>query len=139
MTNQFFDNVNWENLDILIIDLPPGTGDIQLTLAQKLALDGMLMVTTPQKIALEDVRKGSEMFKKVNVPILGVIENMSYLENGNEKLYPFGKGGGEELSKNLGVEFIGSLPLYDSVSKYSEDGKLLEYYAWTQPVFTDGR
>ena len=65
LTNQFFDNVNWENLDILIIDLPPGTGDIQLTLAQKLALDGMLMVTTPQKIALEDVRKGSEMFKKV--------------------------------------------------------------------------
>ena len=77
LTNQFFDNVNWRNLDILIIDLPPGTGDIQLTLAQKLALDGMLMVTTPQKIALEDVRKGSEMFKKVNVPILGVIENMS--------------------------------------------------------------
>ena len=77
LTNQFFDNVNWKDLDVLVIDLPPGTGDIQLTLAQKLALDGILMVTTPQKIALEDVRKGSEMFKKVNVPILGIIENMS--------------------------------------------------------------
>ena len=77
LTNQFFDNVDWKCLDILVIDLPPGTGDVQLTLAQKLAIDGMLMVTTPQKIALEDVRKGSEMFKKVNVPILGVIENMS--------------------------------------------------------------
>ena len=77
LTNQFFDNVDWKSLDILVIDLPPGTGDVQLTLAQKLAIDGMLMVTTPQKIALEDVRKGSEMFKKVNVPILGVVENMS--------------------------------------------------------------
>ena len=77
LTNQFFDNVDWGDLDILVIDLPPGTGDIQLTLAQKLALDGILMVTTPQKIALEDVRKGSEMFKKVNVPILGIVENMS--------------------------------------------------------------
>ena len=77
LTNQFFDNVAWQNLDVLVVDLPPGTGDVQLTLAQKLALDGMLMVTTPQKIALEDVRKGSEMFKKVNVPILGVVENMS--------------------------------------------------------------
>ena len=69
------------------------------------------------------------MSKKVNSSIIGVIENMSYLENGSQKLYPFGKGGGEELSKNLGVEFIGSLPLYDSVSKYSEDGKLLEFGA----------
>ena len=77
LTNQFFDNVDWKDLDILIIDLPPGTGDIQLTLAQKLALDGIIMVTTPQKIALEDVRKGSEMFKKVNVPISGIVENMS--------------------------------------------------------------
>ena len=77
LTNQFFDNVDWKDLDILVIDLPPGTGDIQLTLAQKLALDGIVMVTTPQKISLEDVRKGSEMFKKVNIPILGVVENMS--------------------------------------------------------------
>ena len=79
LTNQFFDNVDWKDLDFLIIDLPPGTGDIQLTLAQKLSLDGIVIVTTPQKISLEDVRKGSEMFKKVNVPILGIVENMSAL------------------------------------------------------------
>ena len=79
LTNQFFDNVDWGTLDFLIIDLPPGTGDIQLTLAQKLSLDGVIMVTTPQEISLEDVRKGSEMFKKVNVPILGIVENMSKL------------------------------------------------------------
>ena len=79
LTNQFFDNVDWKDLDFLIIDLPPGTGDIQLTLAQKLSLDGIVIVTTPQKISLEDVRKGSEMFKKVNVPILGIVENMSTL------------------------------------------------------------
>ena len=86
LTNQFFDNVAWQSLDVLVVDLPPG-GDVQLTLAQKLALDGMLMVTTPQKIALEDVRKGSEMFKKVNVPILGVVENMSnFLLEGKNKI-----------------------------------------------------
>ncbi len=79
LTNQFFDNVDWGELDFLIIDLPPGTGDIQLTLAQKLSLDGAIIITTPQQISLEDVRKGSEMFKKVNVPIIGIIENMSKL------------------------------------------------------------
>jgi len=79
LTNQFFDNVDWGELDFLIIDLPPGTGDIQLTLAQKLSVDGVIIITTPQQISLEDVRKGSEMFKKVNIPILGIIENMSKL------------------------------------------------------------
>tara|TARA_B100001142_G_scaffold318408_1_gene360518 strand:- start:1713 stop:2822 length:1110 start_codon:yes stop_codon:yes gene_type:complete len=77
LTNQFFDNVDWGDLDYLVIDLPPGTGDIQLTLAQKLSLDGIVMVTTPQELSLQDVRKGSEMFRKVNVPILGIVENMS--------------------------------------------------------------
>ena len=93
LTNQFFDNVDWGELDFLIIDLPPGTGDIQLTLAQKLSLDGAIIVTTPQEISLEDVRKGSEMFKKVNVPIIGIIENMSkllisgkFINKGNQEL-----------------------------------------------------
>ena len=119
----------WGDLDYLIVDFPPGTGDVQISMSQKLKLDGTLIITTPQLLSLKDVIRGINMFIKVNVPILGVVENMSYLENGNEKLYPFGKGGGEELSKNLGVEFIGSLPLYDSVSKNSEDGKLLEFGA----------
>ena len=77
LTIQFFDNVDWGDLDYLVIDLPPGTGDIQLTLAQKMSLDGIVMVTTPQELSLQDVRKGSEMFRKVNVPILGIVENMS--------------------------------------------------------------
>ena len=77
MTQQFFDNVNWGDLDFLFIDLPPGTGDIQLTLVQKIALSGAIIVTTPQDLSLIDVEKGSDMFRKVNVPILGVVENMS--------------------------------------------------------------
>ena len=78
LTNQFFDNVDWGELDFLILDLPPGTGDIQLTLVQKIALSGVIIITTPQDLAHKDVQKGSDMFKKVNTPILGVIENMSY-------------------------------------------------------------
>ena len=77
LTSQFFDNVDWGELDYLVVDLPPGTGDIQLTLTQKISLDGVIMITTPQELSLKDVRKGSDMFKKVNVPILGIIENMS--------------------------------------------------------------
>tara|TARA_Y100001960_G_scaffold74301_1_gene79118 strand:- start:821 stop:1369 length:549 start_codon:yes stop_codon:yes gene_type:complete len=77
MTNQFFDDVDWGELDYLVLDLPPGTGDIQLTLVQKIALTGAIIITTPQDLALEDVRKGADMFKKVNTPVLGVVENMS--------------------------------------------------------------
>jgi len=88
MTQQFFDNVEWGELDYLILDLPPGTGDIQLTLVQKIALTGALIITTPQDLSLVDVRKGSDMFKKVNVPLIGVIENMSnYILKGNIKNY----------------------------------------------------
>ena len=77
MTQQFFDNVDWDELDYLIVDLPPGTGDIQLTLVQKIYLTGAIIVTTPQDLSLVDVRKGSDMFNKVNVPVIGVVENMS--------------------------------------------------------------
>ena len=77
MTEQFFQDVQWGDLDVMILDLPPGTGDVQLTLTQKLKISGAVIVTTPQDIALADVRKGADMFKKVNTPILGVIENMS--------------------------------------------------------------
>ena len=78
MTQQFFDNVDWGELDYLILDLPPGTGDIQLTLVQKIALNGAIIITTPQDLAHQDVKKGSDMFRKVNTPVLGVIENMSF-------------------------------------------------------------
>ena len=124
---QFLYEVLWQDVDILLIDMPPGTGDVSISLSQFLNLYETIIVTTPQSNATTVAERAGIMSKKVNSSIIGVIENMSYLENGNEKLYPFGTGGGEELSKNLGVEFIGSLPLYDSVSKYSEDGKLLEF------------
>ena len=78
LTHQFFDNVDWGNLDFLILDLPPGTGDIQLTLVQKIALSGAIIVTTPQDLAHQDVKKGSDMFNKVNTPVIGVVENMSF-------------------------------------------------------------
>ena len=126
---QFLYEVLWQDIDILLIDMPPGTGDVSISLSQFLNFYETIIVTTPQSNATTVAERAGIMSKKVNSSIIGVIENMSYLENGNEKLYPFGKGGGEELSKNLGVEFIGSLPLYDSVSKYSEDGKLLEFGA----------
>ncbi len=126
---QFLYEVLWQDIDILLIDMPPGTGDVSISLSQFLNFYETIIVTTPQSNATTVAERAGIMSKKVNSSIIGVIENMSYLENGSEKLYPFGKGGGEELSKNLGVEFIGSLPLYDSVSKYSEDGKLLEFGA----------
>ena len=125
----FTQKVNWKDLDFIIVDMPPGTGDVQMALARLLPQAEMMVVTTPAVSAQKVAVRVADMARRSHMPILGVIENMSYLENGNEKLYPFGKGGGEELSKNLGVEFIGSLPLYDSVSKYSEDGKLLEFGA----------
>ena len=136
MTEQFFRDVEWGNLDYLILDLPPGTGDIQLTLTQKLQLSGALIITTPQDIALADVRKGADMFTKVNTPVLGVIENMSgfilegevdeissfltinnekiKLEKGgkfNHRIDLFKSGGGVEESKRLGVPLLGAIPI----------------------------
>ena len=93
---QFAENVEWGDLDVLLIDLPPGTGDAQLSLAQILPLDGAIIITTPQKAAMDVARRGARMFEKVNVPILGVVENMSYLLNPDtqEKSFLFGQGGG---------------------------------------------
>lgn len=109
---QFAENVNWGPLEFLIIDLPPGTGDAQLSLTQTLPLDGALIVTTPQKIASEVALRGARMFEKVNVPILGVIENMSGLEDGrpsNDAL--FGNGGGEMTSNALKTQLLGQIPI----------------------------
>jgi ATP-binding protein involved in chromosome partitioning len=112
---QFLYEVLWQDIDILLIDMPPGTGDVSISLSQFLNFYETIIVTTPQSNATTVAERAGIMSKKVNSSIIGVIENMSYLENGSEKLYPFGKGGGEELSKNLGVEFIGSLPLYEEM------------------------
>jgi len=112
-TQQFLRQVEWGNLDYLILDLPPGTGDIQLTIVQTVTLAGAILVTTPQEVALIDVRKAASMFGKVNVPILGLIENMSYfLCPSDGKRYDiFGSGGGTREAKRLGVPLLGEIPI----------------------------
>jgi ATP-binding protein involved in chromosome partitioning len=112
-TQQFLRQVDWSGLDYLILDLPPGTGDIQLTVVQTVALTGAVIVTTPQEVALIDARKASSMFSKVNVPVLGIIENMSYfLSPSDGKRYDiFGSGGGEREAARLKVPLLGALPL----------------------------
>ena len=124
MTQQFFDDVVWGELDYLILDLPPGTGDIQLTLVQKLALTGAVIVTTPQKLALLDVKKGADMFRKVNTPVLGVIENMTHFlcPHCNEVSEIFPGTGGEEESKRLGVPLLGKIYLSPEIAQSADDG-----------------
>ncbi len=112
-TQQFLRQVEWGELDYLVLDLPPGTGDIQLTIVQTVALAGAIIVTTPQEVALIDARKAATMFEKVNVPVLGLIENMSYfLCPGDGKRYDiFGSGGGEREAKRLRVPLLGQIPI----------------------------
>jgi ATP-binding protein involved in chromosome partitioning len=112
-TQQFLRQVEWGELDYLVLDLPPGTGDIQLTIVQTVALGGAVIVTTPQEVALIDARKAATMFEKVNVPVLGLIENMSYfLSPSDGKRYDiFGSGGGEREAKRLRVPLLGQIPI----------------------------
>ena len=118
----FVNNVNWSSLDYLIIDMPPGTGDALITFSQELEIDGAIIVTTPQKLSVNDAMRGIEMFKKTNVPILGVIENMSYLiDENNSKKFIFSKGGGETISKNQNIKLLGQIPIHESISKSSDD------------------
>lgn len=121
---QFSENVDWGELDVLLIDLPPGTGDAQLSLAQILPLDGIVLVTTPQKAAVDVARRGARMFEKVNVPILGVVENMSYLEDedSQKKSYLFGQGGGAETARVLQTGFLGEIPLHEEVRMGGDHG-----------------
>jgi ATP-binding protein involved in chromosome partitioning len=112
-TQQFLRQVDWGELDFLVLDLPPGTGDIQLTIVQTVALSGAVIVTTPQEVALIDARKAATMFEKVNVPVLGIVENMSYfLSPSDQKRYDiFGSGGGEREAKRLRVPLLGQIPI----------------------------
>jgi len=121
---QFLSDVAWGELDYLIIDLPPGTGDAQLSLAQSLPLSGGVIVTLPQMVSVEDAARGLAMFNELNVPILGVIENMSYLEMPDgTRMEVFGRGGGEMLAQNEGVPFLGAIPMDPAVRKGGDDGK----------------
>jgi ATP-binding protein involved in chromosome partitioning len=122
---QLLKDTRWRDLDYLVVDLPPGTGDIQLTLAQKVPVTGAVIVTTPQDIALIDARKGLKMFEKVGIPILGVVENMSYHECpkcGHES-HIFGTGGAERMCKDYGTELLGQLPLAESIRSQADSGK----------------
>jgi ATP-binding protein involved in chromosome partitioning len=121
---QFLSDVEWGELDYLIVDLPPGTGDAALSLTQSLPLSGGVIVTLPQQVSLEDARRGMEMFRQLNVPILGVVENMSYLElPDGTRMDIFGTGGGERLAKEGGVPFIGTIPIDARVRSGGDSGK----------------
>jgi ATP-binding protein involved in chromosome partitioning len=123
--SQLLTQTLWQDLDYLIIDMPPGTGDIQLTLSQKVAVDGAVIVTTPQDIALLDAKKGIEMFGKVHVPVLGIVENMAVhicSECGHQE-HLFGKGGGERIAADYGVPLLGALPLSLNIRQRSDEGR----------------
>ncbi|TAK12899.1 MAG: iron-sulfur cluster carrier protein ApbC [Anaerolineae bacterium] len=120
---QFTQDVNWGHLDYLVVDLPPGTGDAQLSLAQTVSVTGGVIVTLPQAVSLEDARRGLEMFRQLSIPILGVVENMSYLElPDGSRMDIFGSGGGEKMAAEAGVDFMGGIPLDPNVRVGGDNG-----------------
>ncbi|MCE2969139.1 MAG: iron-sulfur cluster carrier protein ApbC, partial [Burkholderiales bacterium] len=122
---QLLGQTNWQEVDYLVVDMPPGTGDTQLTLAQQVPVTGALIVTTPQDIALIDARKGLKMFEKVNVPILGIVENMAVhvCSNCGHAEHIFGEGGAAKMSADYGVEVLGSLPLDIRIREQTDSGR----------------
>ena len=130
MVKGFLGNVAWGELDSLVVDLPPGTGDASLTLAQSVQLTGAVIVTTPQQVALSDVRKSITMFERLRVPVLGIVENMSYYANPGtgDRTYVFGRGGGKALSEELGLRLLGEIPLSPAVCAAGDAG---------EPIFLD--
>lgn len=123
---QFLNEVEWGELDYMVLDLPPGTGDIQLTLVQTVPLTGAVIVSTPQNVALDDARKGVAMFKKVNVPVLGIVENMAYFipeDMPDKKYHIFGKHGARDLAERIGTNFLGEIPLEQAVRESGDNGR----------------
>jgi ATP-binding protein involved in chromosome partitioning len=121
---QFFRDARWESLDYLIVDMPPGTGDVALSLSQTVPVAGSIVVTTPQKVSLADTRRAVAMYKKLNIPPIGLIENMSYFACPNcaHESDIFGHGGGERLAEELGIPFLGRLPIYQPIREGSDSG-----------------
>jgi ATP-binding protein involved in chromosome partitioning len=121
---QFFREVRWENLDYLVIDLPPGTGDVVLSLSQTVSVAGAIVVTTPQQVSLADSRRALAMYKKLNIPALGIVENMSYFvcPSCSHEADIFGHGGGERLAGEVGVPFLGRVPIYQPIREGSDKG-----------------
>jgi ATP-binding protein involved in chromosome partitioning len=125
VVQQFLRSVRWGELDYLIVDLPPGTGDVQLSLVQSVVITGAVLVTTPSIVALADVRKAIEMFRQVHVDILGVVENMSYFScpHCNGRIDVFGHGEGERIAKNFGVAFLGEIEIDPQIRIGGDSGK----------------
>ena len=120
----FTQKVNWKNLDFIIVDMPPGTGDTQLTFSQDIKMDGAIIVSTPQEVALLDVKRGIKMFDKLGVRILGLVDNMSYFIGDNNKRYNiFGKGGVRKTAEEFKKEFLGEIPIDPEVGKSGDSGK----------------
>jgi ATP-binding protein involved in chromosome partitioning len=121
---QFFHDVSWRDLDYLIIDMPPGTGDVALSLAQTVPVAGSIVVTTPQQVSLADSRRAIKMYEKLNIPALGVVENMSYYEcpSCHHEANIFGRGGGEQMAEQMGVPFLGRLQIYEPIRVGSDVG-----------------
>jgi len=122
---QLLRKVQWGDLDVLVVDLPPGTGDAQLTMCQRVPLSGAIIVSTPQDVALMDVVRGVNMFKKVNVPILGIVENMSYFlcPKCNRKEHIFGEGGAKQTAAKMSLPFLGEIPINTLIRETSDSGK----------------
>jgi ATP-binding protein involved in chromosome partitioning len=120
--DQFLKDVNWGELDVLVVDLPPGTGDVQLTLAQKVPLSGVVMVCTPQNLALSDVKKAVDMFQRINIPLIGLVENMAYLQHGDQKIDLFPKGDLRAFLDSKQIPKLSEIPFYPAVAKASEVG-----------------
>ncbi|MCP5507716.1 MAG: P-loop NTPase [Chlamydiales bacterium] len=132
---QFIEQIEWGDLEYLIVDFPPGTGDVQITLAQKIAFTGAVMVTMPQQVSVIDVRKAIDLFRQVHIPILGIVENMSYFEEGGSRSYPFGKGGGAALAAVERVPLLAEIPLDPAVSQACDAGEPLCADAPSYPSF----
>jgi Mrp family chromosome partitioning ATPase len=131
---RFWTDVAWGELDVLLVDLPPGTGDVPLSVMQSLPLDGVVMVALPQKLAVGVVKKALNMTKKMDIPVLGLVENMSYVECGScgDKMYVFGPSSGGQLAEEFGVPFLGAVPLDPLLVELTDRGRIEEY---DHPVF----
>jgi ATP-binding protein involved in chromosome partitioning len=122
---QFLGDVHWGDVEYMVLDLPPGTGDVQLTIVQTIPLTGSVLVSTPQEIALADARKGAAMFDNVDVPVVGIVENMAYFtppDLPDRKYYLFGRGGAQKLARQLNVPFLGEVPIEQVVRERSDEG-----------------